>query len=253
MRPLCQLQTSEPFPAGSDKRVSACKTFGHMLQRITCISSWCTIFRKVFLRAEANCQTWGVCTHLSVDDGPVVYGCQLAIPHRMRRQVLTQLHESQQGLVRTKQRAGLTVYWPGMDSDIDDVILACTLCQRHLSSHSPEPIISKPHPCRPFQEIAVDFCTYAGRDFLIVVDCFTDWPDVVYMGTNTTTPRVVTALKQAFVGLVHPMLCGRIRVPNLPQNYSRTLLEISPHHVLPHIPTEQWEGRGYHLVNEEVN
>ena len=141
---------------------------------------------------------WGVRSHLSVDDGMIVYGCRLVIPHTMRQQVLKQLHESHQGVVRTKQRAGLTVYWPGMDHDIDDVILACTLCQRHLPSHSPEPILSKPRPTRPFQEIAADFCSYAGRDFLITVDCFTDWPDVTFMASNTTTPRLITALKQSF-------------------------------------------------------
>ena len=61
-------------------------------------------------------------------------------------------------------------------------------CQTHLPSHPPE-------PSRPFQELAVDFCSYAGREFLIMVDCFTDWPDIVYMGSNTTTPRLIAALK----------------------------------------------------------
>lgn len=141
---------------------------------------------------------WGVRAHLSVDDGLIVYGCRLVIPHQLRRQVLTHLHESHQGLTRTKQRAGLTVYWPGMDHDIGNIVSTCTLCQRHLPSHPPEPIMPKPRPCRPFQEVAIDFCSYAGRDFLIVVDCFTDWPDIIYMGANTTAPRLITALKQAF-------------------------------------------------------
>ena len=141
---------------------------------------------------------WGVRSHLSVDDGLIVYGCRLVIPHKMRRQVLMQLHESHQGSVRTKQRAGLTVYWPGMDNDIDNVISSCSICQRHLPSHPPEPIISKPRPARPFQEVAIDFCSYAGQNFLVMVDCHTDWPDIIAMGSNTTSSRLITALKQAF-------------------------------------------------------
>ena len=31
-----------------------------------------------------------------------------------------------------------------------------------------------------------------------MVDCFTDWPDIVYMGSNTTTPRLIAALKAFF-------------------------------------------------------
>ena len=32
--------------------------------------------------------------------------------------------------------------------------------------------MSKPKPSRPFQEIAMDFCSFGGQQFLIVVDCF---------------------------------------------------------------------------------
>ena len=44
----------------------------------------------------------------------------------------------------------------------------------------------------------IDFCSYGGHDFLIIIDCFTDWPEIVHMGRNTTTPRLLIALRQAF-------------------------------------------------------
>ncbi len=33
---------------------------------------------------------------------------------------------------------------------------------------------------------------------LILVDCCSDWPDIIHMGHNTTTPRLITAFKKAF-------------------------------------------------------
>ena len=62
-----------------------------------------------------------------MDDGLIVYGCRLVIPAKMRHEILSKLHESHQGpgSVRTKQRARLTVYWPGIDNCIDSVILSC--------------------------------------------------------------------------------------------------------------------------------
>ena len=105
---------------------------------------------------------WNVREHLSIDNGLIVHGCRLLIPTSMRQQVLSDLHDSHQGSVRTKQRARLTVYWPGMDNDIDNVILSCQLCQDHLPSHPKEPMIQKPKPLRPFQEIAADYCSYGG-------------------------------------------------------------------------------------------
>ena len=103
----------------------------------------------------------------------------------MRRQILAQLHESHQGTVRTKQRARLSVYWPGIDNDIDNVILACQTCQDSLPSNVKEPLIQKSRPDRPFQEIAIDFCSYASRDYLIIVDCCTDWPAIISMDRGT--------------------------------------------------------------------
>ena len=116
----------------------------------------------------------------------------------MCSQVLSQLHDSHQGLVRTKQRARLSVYWPGIDNDIDNTILACQQCQDHLPSNPKEPIIQKPRPDRPFQEISVDLCSHAGRTYLIIVDCFTDWPAIISLDHGTTAVQVITAIRQSF-------------------------------------------------------
>ena len=141
---------------------------------------------------------WSIRTHLSVEDDLIVYGCRLLIPAKMRRAVLALLHDSHQGLVRTKQRAQLTVYWPNMSHDIDNVISSCQMCQDRLPSHPKEPIATKPQPNRPFQEIAADFCTYAGNEYLIVVDCLSDWPEIVPMYHNTTASRLTSALRAIF-------------------------------------------------------
>lgn len=116
----------------------------------------------------------------------------------MRREVLAQLHDSHQGMVRTKDRARLTVYWPGMDNDRDNKILSCKLCQDSLPSQQKEPIALKPTPQRPFQEIAVDFCSCARQQYLITVDCFSDWPEITPTMTNTTTTKLLSSLKSSF-------------------------------------------------------
>ena len=66
---------------------------------------------------------------LTIDEDLIVFGCRLLIPRQMRKSVLNQLHEAHQGAVHTKQRARLTVYWPGIDNDIDSTVLSCTHCQ----------------------------------------------------------------------------------------------------------------------------
>ena len=140
---------------------------------------------------------WIARDHLTIDDDLIVHGCRLLIPVKMRPHILTQLHELHQGSVRTKQRARLSVYWPGIDNDID-IILACQQCQDHLPSNPKEPIIQKPKPDRPFQEIAIDLCSHAGRTYLIIVDCFTDWPAIISLDHGTTSAQVIIAIRQSF-------------------------------------------------------
>lgn len=133
-----------------------------------------------------------------MDDSLIVHGCRLLIPTTMQRQILSDLHESHQGSVHTKQRARLTVYWPGIDNDIDNVILSCKKCQDLLPANAKEPIISKPKPTRPFQEVSPDFCCYGGQNYLILVDCFTDWPEIIPMGHDTTAMHLIKVLRQSF-------------------------------------------------------
>ena len=44
----------------------------------------------------------------------------------------------------------------------------------------------------------MNLCTYAGHDYLIVVDCYTDWPVILPMDHDTTTPKLITAIRQSF-------------------------------------------------------
>lgn len=141
---------------------------------------------------------WNVRNQLTIDNDLIVFGCRLLIPVKLRRSILLQLHAAHQGTVRTKLRARQVVYWPGIDNDIDNVILTCKQCQDSLPSHPPEPMMSKQRPSRSFQEIAIDFCSYGGQQFLIIVDCRSDWPEIVHMGKNTTTSRLTSALLGVF-------------------------------------------------------
>ena len=132
------------------------------------------------------------------------------IPARMRCEILSQLHESHQGSVHTddeshqgsvhtKSRAHLLVFWPGLDNDLDNIIFSCKHCQERLPSLSKEPILLKPKPTRPFQEIALDFCTHAAHNFLIASQI----GPKSSMGANTATPRLLTT-QADLLPLRHP-------------------------------------------------
>lgn len=106
-----------------------------------------------------------------------------------------------------------------LSSHVNSVKTFCPLTPR-------EPITSKLKPSRPFQEVAADFCSYAGQDYLILVDCHSDWPDIIPMGHNTTTPRVISIIKQSFCRTGVPDIFRSDQGPQLTakmfQDFART-------------------------------
>ena len=61
-----------------------------------------------------------------------------------------------------------------------------------------EPIVSKPHPSHPFAEIAIDFCYYGGHCYLVIMDCYTDWPTVAPMGKSVNAAALTMVLRELF-------------------------------------------------------
>lgn len=146
-----------------------------------------------------KCQRyWNVRSQLTIDDGLIMFGYRLLISVKLRCSVLCQLHAAHQGSVRTKLRARQVVYWPSIDYDINNIILTCKQCQDSLPSHPPEPMISKQQPSQPLREIAIGFWSYGGQQFLVIVDCYTDWPEIIHMGKDTTTSCFTIALLTIF-------------------------------------------------------
>ena len=96
---------------------------------------------------QAVRQYWSIPDQLTLDDNFILCGCRLVTPSisTMLHEILRQLHKSHQGTVHTKQKACLAVYWPGIDNDVDNTILACKQCQDSLPSNPRDQLLSKQH------------------------------------------------------------------------------------------------------------
>jgi transposase InsO family protein len=86
-----------------------------------------------------------------------------------------------------------------MDNDIVVAAKSCPSCTERLPSHPAEPLLPHAPASRPFEFVFVDLGAYRGRDFLIVADQFSGWPQVFpFPDTNTSTRRVIDALRSFF-------------------------------------------------------
>ena len=122
---------------------------------------------------------------------------RIIIPRKFQHELLNILHESHLGIVKTKQLAKDYVFWPGLMTQIEDKITRCDTCQTFRKSQPTEPLISHDIPKQPFTKIGVDLFHANDRNFLLAVDYYSKYPEVIEL-QNLTSAHTINVLKQIF-------------------------------------------------------
>ena len=123
---------------------------------------------------------------------------RVTIPAKLRTKILSELHEAHIGIVRMKALASTYVWWPGIDSDIEQLVKNCLGCQSVSNQPSKAPIHHWEHPSKPMERIHVDFAgPFYGSYFMLIVDAYSKWPEIVTM-KNITTFSTINVLRRFF-------------------------------------------------------
>ena len=181
---------------------------------------------------------WKIRDELYCDGDLILYGPRIVIPASLRKSVLKRLHDSHRGTEATKRRARQTVFWPGINSDIINIVRACDACQTLLPSQQQEEYRNDDQPTRPFESVSADFFSVAGKSFLVIVDRMSWWPVIYPCGNNTTAASTIQQVRQFFVDKGIPV---RLRTDGGPQFTSKEFQDFlkrwnvkhmitSPHH-----------------------
>ena len=129
-------------------------------------------------------------------------------------------------------------FWPGINSDITNIVRACDACQTLLPSQQQEEYRNDDHPTRPFESVSADFFSIAGKSFLVIVDRLSWWPVLHPCGNDTTAASTIQHIRQYFVDKGVPV---RLRTDGGPQFTSKEFQDFlkrwnvnhivsSPHH-----------------------
>ena len=79
-----------------------------------------------------------------------------------------------------------SVYWPGIDTDIVDYVSRCTICTKYKASLPAQPMLSQNIPDGPWQEIAADYMTHNGHEYLIICDAFSKYSFAYKVSVKST-------------------------------------------------------------------
>ena len=150
-------------------------------------------------------QFWNIREELSTDDGLVFYGKRVIVPHSARRAVLSKLHAAHQGIVRTRQRANQTVYWPGISNDIVQLVERCSTCQLHRPSQPKEPLMADPLPDHVFQSVSADLFQAGSLHVLVYADRLSGWTAVHQWRHSPSAKEVIRVVINNFTELGVPL------------------------------------------------
>ena len=73
----------------------------------------------------------------------------------------------------------------------------CEFCQENLPSQRKEPLVTTPLPERAWKKIGADLCEHKGKQFLVVIDYYSRFPEIAYM-SSTTSDHVINKLNDFF-------------------------------------------------------
>jgi hypothetical protein len=68
---------------------------------------------------------------LSVQDGCLLWGNGVIIPKLGRQRMMDELHQGYPGDPRMKSLARSSMWWPGMDAELEGKVKSCPECQQH--------------------------------------------------------------------------------------------------------------------------
>ena len=115
----------------------------------------------------------------------------------MRKEMLQRIHQGHMGIEKSKRRARDVLYWPGMNSQISDMISRCTICLQHQRQNTKEPMIPSRIPSKPWEVVATDLFTWDKSEYLIIVDYHSRYFEVAKL-PNTKSTTVITYTKSMF-------------------------------------------------------
>ena len=125
----------------------------------------------------------------------------LVIPSHLHTEILTKIHQGHQGIRGCRLRLVTSVWWPGASKDIETLIQSCPQCCK-IAIPRKEPLMTSSLPVHPWETVAADLFEPNGTSYLLVVDYFSRFPEVVKL-TSTTFVAYIPTIKGHFLSLWH--------------------------------------------------
>ena len=120
-------------------------------------------------------------------------GERVIIPETLKSIILGKLHQSHMGMEKTKLRTRTSIFWPGINRDVEDVVKSCNVCLSTHPHQQKELLISSKIPTYPWQIVGTDLCEWQNQHFVVVIDYYSRYWEIerLYtLGTESVTCKM---------------------------------------------------------------
>ena len=129
----------------------------------------------------------------------ILKGTQIFIPAKQLKSVLKLIHKGHLGLNKCMHTKD-TVYWPGLNDQLEKLVLNCELCLKYSHSkckQEPSLSLGQEVPLYPWTKLVTDIFHFEGASYLLVVDYASRFL-VVCKLTSITGQHIATQCKLMF-------------------------------------------------------
>ena len=143
---------------------------------------------------------WTFWEELTIEDGLILKGTSIVVPSTKQAEILKLIHEGHLGLTKCKERAKETVYWPGLNDQLEKLVLNCQLCLKYSQSKQKlTSDMSLGQEIHTFQwtKFATNIFHFEGDPYLLLVDYTSRYP-IIHKLTSMTAQHVIGHLKVIF-------------------------------------------------------
>ena len=170
-------------------------------------------------------------------DGIAMKGKQIIITSVLQDLILEQLHSNLMGIEKARLLARESVYWPNIDTDIDNTVKQYATCLDYQQTQPHERALPYDLPCRPWEVVGADTFMVHNKMLLCIANYYSKFPVVKKVG-NLAADDIVQIAKIIFAEYGLPKMivsdAGKFHIRNI-----QTVVQVDEHPaihiiILPH-------------------
>ena len=137
-----------------------------------------------------------VSNELAIQNDLLLRGERIIIPSSLQAEMLNKVHAGHQGITKCRERARQAVWWPGLSSQLKEVVDNFRQCLKNRNPQA-QPLIPSSLPLLPWQKLGTDLFEWKKNTYLLIIDYYSRYIEISRL-SQLTAAQVVSHTKSIF-------------------------------------------------------